>query len=543
MKEINSLEISFLVKKIKEDSVSSKIQKIKQISQNTFLFELYKQKKRQYLVLSDRTLFLTDKSYEHRLVSNLYQVIKKHILGQIIEDVRQHEFDRIVEIETRDYLIIIELFGNGNIILVNKPDRKVITALIKRSWRDRSILSKREYQYPPYRVNPFKLNQSELEKLFGEKEVVRVLAVDLGFGGEIARKICRKIGVDTGSNKINVSKIYKFLKNINREFEELKDINEQLKNEFKKDLTKIKELIRVDEKYDRIKKAQEEALKKWQEKEILYRKIGKLMYERYEEVKKQLDSGKNKIVVDELTIEVNPRKSVQKNAEVYFEKAKKVKKKIEGLKKAMTELRKKKPVVIKKEPEKEVKREWYDNFRWIKSSDGFLIVGGKDAKTNEQLIRKYMKDSDLVFHTDITGSPFVLIKNPDKKDIPEQTIKEAAEFCGSYSKAWKIGIAAADVYYVKPDQVKKEGGLPTGSFMIYGKREWIRRIPIKIAVGVKDNELIFGPEDMVKKKLSKYVVIVPGNKPAHEIEKEIQKNFKKKVEIERIVPYGKGEIV
>jgi len=85
--------------------------------------------------------------------------------------------------------------------------------------------------------------------------------------------------------------------------------------------------------------------------------------------------------------------------------------------------------------------------------------------------------------------------------------------------------------------------LPTGSFMIYGKREWIRRIPIKIAVGVKDNELIFGPEDMVKKKLSKYVVIVPGNKPAHEIEKEIQKNFKKKVEIERIVPYGKGEIV
>jgi len=392
MKEINSLEISFLVKKIKEDSVSSKIQKIKQISQNTFLFELYKQKKRQYLVLSDRTLFLTDKSYEHRLVSNLYQVIKKHILGQIIEDVRQHEFDRIVEIETRDYLIIIELFGNGNIILVNKPDRKVITALIKRSWRDRSILSKREYQYPPYRVNPFKLNQSELEKLFGEKEVVRVLAVDLGFGGEIARKICRKIGVDTGSNKINVSKIYKFLKNINREFEELKDINEQLKNEFKKDLTKIKELIRVDEKYDRIKKAQEEALKKWQEKEILYRKIGKLMYERYEEVKKQLDSGKNKIVVDELTIEVNPRKSVQKNAEVYFEKAKKVKKKIEGLKKAMTELRKKKPVVIKKEPEKEVKREWYDNFRWIKSSDGFLIVGGKDAKTNEQLIRKYMKN-------------------------------------------------------------------------------------------------------------------------------------------------------
>ena len=157
-----------------------------------------------------------------------------------------------------------------------------------------------------------------------------------------------------------------------------------------------------------------------------------------------------------------------------------------------------------------------------------------------------MKDSDLIFHTDITGSPFVLIKNPEKKDIPEQTIKEAAEFCGSYSKAWKIGIAAVDVYYVKPDQVKKEGGLPTGSFMIYGKRNWIRRIPVKVAIGIKDNEVIFGPEDMVKNKVKKYAVIVPNDLPAHEIAKKIQKILKTKIELERIIkiiPYGKGNVI
>jgi predicted ribosome quality control (RQC) complex YloA/Tae2 family protein len=544
MKEINSLEISFLVKKLKEDLVSSKIQKIKQIDQNTFSLELYKQKKRKYLVISNRTLFLTDRNFESTQITNFFQILKKHLLNQIIKDIRQHEFDRIVEIETRDYLLIAELFGKGNLILINKPDRKIISALILRSWKDRSVLPKREYVYPPSRINPFKLNQPELEKYFGKKDAVVVLAVDLGFGGELARDICYKSGIDEKSKRIDVSKLYKFLKRIDLEFKELENVNEELEKEFEEDLKRVSEEKRVDTKLVRIKRAQKEALKKWQEKEIQYRKIGKLLYERYEDVKKQLDSYKKKMTIDDIEIDLDPRKSVQKNAEIYFDKAKLAKRKIEGLLKVMKQLKKEKIVRVEgKERSEERKKEWYDNFRWIKSSDGFLIVGGKDAKTNEQLIRKHMKNSDLVFHTDITGSPFVLIKNPENKQIPEQTIKEAAEFCGSYSKAWKIGISAVDVYYIRPDQVKKEGGLPTGSFMIYGKREWVRRIPIRVAIGIKDNEFYFGPENLVKKKVLKYVTIVPGNKPAYEIADEIRKKLKSKIvkeKIVRIIPYGKG---
>jgi len=545
MKEINSLEISFLIKKLKEDLVSSKIQKIKQIDQNTFSLELYKQKKRNYLLISNRTLFLTDRNFENTQITNFFQILKKHLLNQIIKDIRQHEFDRIVEIETRDYLLIAELFGKGNLILVNS-DRKIISALILRSWKDRSVLPKREYVYPPSRINPFKLNQPELEKYFGKKDAVVVLAVDLGFGGELARDICYKFGIDEKSKKIDVSKLHKFLKRIDLEFKELKNVNEELEKEFEEDLKRISEEKRVDTKLERIKKTQEEALKKWQEKEIIFRKIGKLLYERYEDVKKELDSYKKKTTIDDIEIDLDPRKSVQKNAEIYFDKAKLAKRKIEGLLKVMKQLKKEKIVRVEgKEKPEERKKEWYDNFRWIKSSDGFLIVGGKDAKTNEQLIRKHMKNSDLVFHTDITGSPFVLIKNPENKQISEQTKKEAAEFCGSYSKAWKVGIATVDVYYIKPDQVKKEGGLPTGSFMIYGKREWVRRIPVRVAIGIKDNEFYFGPEDLVKKKVLKYVTIVPGDKPAIDITNEIIKKFKTKTDKERIIrviPYGKGSL-
>ncbi len=87
--------------------------------------------------------------------------------------------------------------------------------------------------------------------------------------------------------------------------------------------------------------------------------------------------------------------------------------------------------------------------------------------------------------------------------------------------------------------------MPTGSFMIYGKRNWVRRIPVKIAIGVKDDEVIFGPEAMVKKKVSKYVTIVPGDKNAHEIGIEVKSRLKTKIETEKIakvIPYRKGHL-
>jgi predicted ribosome quality control (RQC) complex YloA/Tae2 family protein len=415
-----------------------------------------------------------------------------------------------------------------------------------RSWKDRSIKPNVKYEYPPPKPNPFTLSLYEFVRQFGTKKVVSVLATDLGFGGEIAEEICKKAEIDKDLIEVDASRLYEFVKNIEKEFKELENINEKLRKEFEREMKKEEVEVKKINKLERIKKAQEEALRKWEEKENEYRKIGKLLYERYEEVKGQLDSGKKKIEVDDIIIEVDPGKSVQENAEIYFERAKRAKKKIEGLKKAMEELRKKKLVEMKKiEPKKETRREWYDKFRWFISSDGFLVVAGKDAETNEKLIRKYMQPNDLVFHTDITGSPFVLIKNPENKKILPQTILEAAEFCGSYSKAWKVGILAIDVYYVKPEQVKKEGGLPTGSFMIYGKREWVRRIPVKVAIGIKDDEIFYGPEDVVKRKTSNYVIITPGDTPAHEIALSIIKKFKSKInpeKIERLIPYGRGNV-
>src|SRR3989338_5080978 len=90
-------------------------------------------------------------------------------------------------------------------------------------------------------------------------------------------------------------------------------------------------------------------------------------------------------------------KGIEENAAVYFEKAKKIKKKIEGAEKALSEnlkrLRdlesKKEKLTLEKSRQdklKERKREWYEKFRWFVSSEGFLVVGGRDATSNEVVL-------------------------------------------------------------------------------------------------------------------------------------------------------------
>src|SRR3989344_3428946 len=127
-----------------------------------------------------------------------------------------------------------------------------------------------------------------------------------------------------------------------------------------------------------------------------------------------------------LRLVLDLKKSVEENASDYFEKAKKIKKKIKGAEEALQQsLRKLRELEAKKEKFDaeegkkaalaQRKKEWYEKFRWFMSSDGFLVVGGRDATSNEIVIKKHTESNDLVFHTDIAGSPFFVIKAENKK--------------------------------------------------------------------------------------------------------------------------------
>ena len=165
------------------------------------------------------------------------------------------------------------------------------------------------------------------------------------------------------------------------------------------------------------------------------------------------------------------------------------------------------------------------------TSDGFLVVAGKDTVSNEVLVKKYTTQEDVVFHAEITGAPFVVIK-AEGKPISEQALREAGEFAASYSRAWRENAGSADVYWVKVDQLSKSGpsgeSVPHGAFFVVGKRNWMRNVPLRVAVGIivgEETSFVGGPVDAVKAKTKAYVVIVPGDTMGKDLLKQILKSL------------------
>lgn len=240
-----------------------------------------------------------------------------------------------------------------------------------------------------------------------------------------------------------------------------------------------------------------------------------------------------------MRIILNINKSLEENAEAYFERAKKAKKKAETIKhvlarfeKELQELEKNKEkemqqMLLEEEKKKQKslqEKKWYEKFHWFYSSEGFLCIGGRDATSNDIVIKKHTEKNDVVFHTDAPGSPFFVVKTEGKK-VGEQTVNEVAQATASYSKAWKSGVSAIEVFYVGPEQITKEAKpgefMARGSFMVYGKRNYVRA-ELKLAVGIKDNQVIGGPVDAVSKQAEKYVLVIQGDERTSDVAKKIQ---------------------
>jgi len=237
-----------------------------------------------------------------------------------------------------------------------------------------------------------------------------------------------------------------------------------------------------------------------------------------------------------MQIELNLKKTIDQNASAYFEKAKKAKSKLEGAKEAL-EISQKKlrrleaKAKVKQAIDEEAKifkrthREWYEKFRWFYSSAGKLVLLGRDATTNEILIKKHMEPGDIVFHADGVKSPFCLLKG----GIDDKSLAEAAIATASFSEAWKRGLGSLEVFYVNPDQVTKQAKsgefVSKGAFMIYGKKNTLN-VSLSLAMGLDEqNRIVCAPPAAVKANCKLWLEIFPGNKKLSDLAKGVQKRL------------------
>ena len=180
------------------------------------------------------------------------------------------------------------------------------------------------------------------------------------------------------------------------------------------------------------------------------------------------------------------------------------------------------------------KKNWYERYRWFFTSDGLLAVGGRDSSSNSALVRKHMESNDKIFHAEINGSPFFILKDTNE-DLMPLSLEETAYATVCFSRAWQASAHGLNSFWVKPDQIKKAAptgqSMGKGSFMIYGTRNFIKVASLKLAVGImKENEnylLVSGPVEPIKKNCLCYVIIEPGGSPISDVAKKIRAEFNK----------------
>ncbi len=668
-----------IVNELKAKLVEARINNVYQLDAKTLLFKLHKINEAPIMLVLEagRRLHLTSYSLEKPKSPPAFcMTLRKYLPGAWISSVEQHEFERIALFHIRTKMgnmqLILELFGEGNIILVGEKG-EILQALFFKRMRDRNIVRNEIYQYPPSSAtNPFKVTREDLDsalKMAGETEVVRCIIRFLGLGGVYGEELLQRAHVEKTKrceelsnsevdaifdslqqllSQLSADKLqpiivlddaegfmdvvpFKLKRYENNKIKSYDSFSQALDEFYVRVTAAEKAVASIDvgqfrreaERLKRMISEQERALEEGERKIERDKNIGDTIYAHFSELQTLLEKfsstyiqgkdlksvvteviaakkagstpeifyesfdGKNlaiNIQVNELKFSLSIRKSLYENAAEFYDRGKAIKQKGVGVTTALEDSRKKLAEIEKQlskvealkvaapveamedlETRKVTSKEWFEKFRWFRSSEGFLVVAGKDAVSNEVLIKKYTDSYDAVFHADIVGSPFAVIKT-EGKEPGEQTLKEAGEYAAAFSRAWRENMGAADVYWVKPEQLSKSGPsgeyVAHGAFAVTGKRNWMRGTPLKMALGIvevadSEFEFIGGPVSAVKAKAKVSVILSPGDLNGKDFLKMIlrslllqlpkeQREKLGKTSIEAIrefVPYTKGRII
>ena len=246
--------------------------------------------------------------------------------------------------------------------------------------------------------------------------------------------------------------------------------------------------------------------------------------------------------------------TVHQNAQRYFESARKQKNKTSGAVQALEETERKLKRARKSEAKqkasgklnrlKRSKRMWFEQHRWGMVEGGHLIVGGKDAKGNDAVVKKHLSGEDMYLHADLHGAPscslrasqgfaleerrpahlpadipaYRLVDKLETPGLDEKKLQQAAVLALSWSRAWNGGGAHGTVYSVKPAQVSKSAQtgefVGKGAFVIRGQRTWYKDMDVRIGIGIVAVNgvplVVTGTPDYIQSMCPRYAILTPG---------------------------------
>jgi len=582
----SSFDVYEMIKEL-QDLIGMRVNTVYRI-ENDLRIKLFG-KGRKDLVITKEAFYVTRYPRQApKIAKSFAMLLRKYLKGLWLYQVQQVNFDRVVEFhfgyaDETHYILVGELFGKGNIILCSQEE--IIGVLRREKWKDRILYPHQQYKYPPTRLS-IDISFEEFQKLNIQSE--KDLAVNFNFGKLYAEEIFAQArstapedlyeamhSLEKNPNIVVDTDVVPYDLLVYKEYKKqyFPTFGEAVDEFYKPEICEEPE-------EDWILKSQKEALKEFETKKELYTTNANLIYENYALVQDVLDTlleARKKYeweeIVDTVTKSENPtaqriadidyrtgkvtvnlgelvtldlKLNINENAAYYYELAKKMDRKIEGAKKAMKTRKKREKKKKVEKPQIKVlrKREWYERFHWCYSSENFLILGGRDRRSNEVLVKKYMEPQDLYVHADIQGAPSVVIKNG--QSAPDKTIAEAAQCAATYSKGWNH-FGSVECYWVNPDQVTKSPPsgeyLTTGAFFIAGSKNFLKA-ELGVTLGVYQDKVMAGPESAIAAHTKKYVTVGFGDEKKERLAKQIAKflDFYDIDDIVRALP-GTGRIL
>ena len=646
---MSNVDIRLILPELREVAEGAFIKNVYQY-RDIFTLKLYKPGggTSQLLIQPSHRIHLTEFARKApRVPPKFCTVLRKYLRDKRVVSVKQHELDRIVVIKIGDeessYKLVAELFGNGNLLLLD-PEDVIFVAMRYKKMRDRDIMPKALYEFPPPRgTDVLTLEKGAIRGIIEDSNanIVRTLASRLNLDSLSCEEICAlskvapkvmipeidgqtladlEVGLQNfveklkmGASEPNIvlddepleDEEPQFIAFLPFQFELYQELPAETFDQFSQaideyfgvseseleDEQEKDALSREQKRLQRIIDKQNESIEKLVSKGLVLRNNGELIYSFFSDVQEvletvtnarsgglpwddiisRIDDGRKKgipsaqliqriipsqgqiiVKLNDTDVTLDIRLSAQDNASMAYDQAKKSESKVEGAKKQIEKTKEKleKLDVIVSEPKtkrirvKTRKKRWYEKFRWFISSEGFLVLGGRDVKSNENLAKRQMGPNDVFLHAALHGAPYTVIKVPD--DPPgEKTLEEAAQFAVTFSRAWQDELSSGDAYWVNPEQVSfsPPSGeyLPTGAVMIYKSKNYVRRVPVELGVGVLLEEEhaipISGPPSAIAAQTEYYVQVVPGSGKKGQLVKELISKLK------GIVPEDKAVLV
>lgn len=599
------IELKYLVNKISKEVQGYYVSNIWGINKDSILFKLHHPEKSDiFMMVSTFGVWLTSVKIDQIESNRLLKRLRSDLLRFKIKKIEQIGSERIAyftfEGFDKEFVIIGEFFGDGNILLCNE-EMKILALQHSIDVRHRKLGVGMKYATPPQsgldisHIRESDFEDLKISDLIAGKWVGRTLGLPKKYVEgifEIAKIDSKKIGRNLSQGEINeifnatktivtnvitgnhdpiiirndktevipiklgkidekCSSVNSFMEGLDIVFTE-NIVAKGRTNQTSESDKKIKDLeTQIFEQEKAIEIVKEKSNYITNLANSLYVMVSKGIFS-LEDVNAQNilnehkaklsnEKGISLIVIRDEKIKINPKSSLQSIASVLFNEAKrqsgaiksieqikkKTKKKLEKLKNK-TELNMKEILVSEVR-----KKNWYERYRWFFTSDEMLAIGGRDAPSNSAIVRKHLGKNDKIFHGDIFGSPFFILK--DAENPSTVSMNEVAHATVCFSRAWREGMHGLNAYWVNPEQVKKSAPsgqfLPKGSFTIEGKRNYVNIPSLRLAVGIiPQNEhylLTSGPPSTIKKNSLCYAIIEPHGSEMVEIAKKMRLEFSK----------------